>query len=389
MPAGSTTTSSSTTIVSQNLKPRYGLFPIRHQEIWTLHDLLVSKHWKADEINYGDILAWYESLSKEEQDVIDMILAFFSEADGIVGSHISRNMAELCDAVPEIAMFEGQKAGNECVHRVVYAKIIDVVISDPIKKEKLFNAIESFPCVQKKAAWILGYKDDPQFDIGEKIFAMVLGEMLQFSASFAIPDWYRANNVDNGFTHSNHLISADEGLHGRAGITYLNYFGRGDNHGEQDLGIKIPSQERAHKMVKEVVEIECEFVDTILGKGFVGLTTEMMHQYIKVVADGILVALDYEKIYNETNPFNFIDTTALMAIGNFFETKTAEYEHADIINLPNEVFRTEESATIQKESRRKFRRSEFVEENNEQGEDEDDEWYVNKMEELANKRIKS
>jgi ribonucleotide reductase beta subunit family protein with ferritin-like domain len=53
-----------------------------------------------------------------------------------------------------------------------------------------------------------------------------------------------------------------------------------------------------------------------------------MNDYIEYVADRLLAALGYQKLYNKKNPFGFMDTICLQGKTNFFESRPTEYQQA-------------------------------------------------------------
>lgn len=60
------------------------------------------------------------------------------------------------------------------------------------------------------------------------------------------------------------------------------------------------------------------------------MNAKLMCQYIEFVADRLLVALGNEKLYNSTNPFDFMDMISLQGKTNFFEKRVSDYSKAGI-----------------------------------------------------------
>jgi ribonucleoside-diphosphate reductase beta chain len=92
------------------------------------------------------------------------------------------------------------------------------------------------------------------------------------------------------------------------------------------------SQERIYEIITDAVQNEHEFVTDALPVSLIGMNAKLMCQYIEFVADRLLVALGYPKIYNATNPFDFMETISLQGKTNFFEKRVAEYQKAGVMN---------------------------------------------------------
>ena len=127
-----------------------------------------------------------------------------------------------------------------------------------------------------------------------------------------------------GLTFSNELISRDEGLHCDFACMLYN------NH----LVNKLP-KEQVQKIIADAVEIEKEFVTESLPVRLIGMNSDLMSQYIEFVADRLLTELGNDKIYNTSNPFDFMDMINLQGKTNFFEKRVGEYQKACVLNNEN------------------------------------------------------
>ena len=127
-----------------------------------------------------------------------------------------------------------------------------------------------------------------------------------------------------GLTFSNELISRDEGLHCDFACMLYN------NH----LVNKLP-KEQVQKIIADAVEIEKEFVTESLPVRLIGMNSDLMSKYIEFVADRLLTELGNDKIYNTSNPFDFMDMINLQGKTNFFEKRVGEYQKAGVLNNEN------------------------------------------------------
>lgn len=304
-------------VLLQENKDRFVLLPIKYPEIWKMYKKHEASFWTAEEIDLSPDLKDWERLSNDERHFIKHVLAFFAASDGIVNENLAVNFMKEVQ-LPEARCFYGFQIMIENIHSETYSLLIDTYIKDPIEKNRLFHAIDSVPCVQKKAQWALKWINDGSF--AERLVAFAAVEGIFFSGSFCSIFWLKKRGLMPGLSFSNELISRDEGLH--CDFACLLY---------SMLETKL-SQERIHAIIRDAVENEHEFVTDALPVSLIGMNSKLMCQYIEFVADRLLVALGYDKIYNATNPFDFMETISLQGKTNFFEKRVAEYQKAGVMN---------------------------------------------------------
>ena len=87
-----------------------------------------------------------------------------------------------------------------------------------------------------------------------------------------------------------------------------------------------------NQIVQDAVEIEKEFVTESLPVDLVGMNSRLMQQYIEFVADRLVVALGYDKIFNATNPFDWMELISLQGKTNFFEKRVGEYQKSGVMS---------------------------------------------------------
>lgn len=284
--------------------------------------------WTAEEIDLSADLKDWEKLNPGEKHFITHVLAFFAASDGIVNENLAVNfMREV--QLPEARCFYGFQIMIENIHSETYSLLIDTYIKDTAEKNRLFHAIDTVPCVQKKAEWALKWISRGSF--AERLIAFAAVEGIFFSGSFCSIFWLKKRGLMPGLSFSNELISRDEGLH--CDFACLLY---------GMLEEKLPV-ETVHRMIADAVSIEQEFVTDALPVNLIGMNAKLMSQYIEFVADRLLVALGCPKIYNATNPFDFMELISLQGKTNFFEKRVAEYQKAGVMGQTSEnVFKTDE-----------------------------------------------
>lgn len=308
-------------ILKEN-KNRFVLFPIQHNDIWQMYKQEEASFWTAEEIDLSQDLTDWANLNDGERHFISHILAFFAASDGIVNENLAQTFLERVQYA-EAKCFYGFQIMMENIHSETYSLLIDTYIKSPQEKDKLFNAMETVPCVGRKAEWALRWIDNGSFV--ERLLAFACVEGIFFSGSFCSIFWLKKRGLMPGLSFSNELISRDEGLHRDfACLLYTKY-----------IVNKLP-QEQVYEMVKDAVTIEKEFVTDALPVDLIGMNSKLMAQYIEFVADHLLVSLGLQKVYNATNPFDFMEMISLQGKTNFFEKRVAEYQKTGVMNSNRE-----------------------------------------------------
>jgi ribonucleoside-diphosphate reductase beta chain len=298
-------------------KDRFVILPIKYPAIWEMYKKCEASFWTAEEIDLSDDMKYWEAMSDGERHFISHILAFFAASDGIVNENLAINfMSEV--QLPEARCFYGFQIMMENIHSETYALLIDTYIKDPVEKDRLFHAIDTVPCVNKKAEWALRWINNGTF--AERLIAFAAVEGIFFSGSFCSIFWLKKRGLMPGLTFSNELISRDEGMH--CEFACLLY---------RMLENKL-SKEAATKIITDAVEIEKEFVTDALPVNLIGMNAKLMSQYIEFVADRWLGELGYDKVYNVSNPFDFMEMISLQGKTNFFEKRVGDYQKSGVLN---------------------------------------------------------
>lgn len=291
---------------------RYVMFPIKYPDIWDMYQKQVDSFWRPEEIDLSKDIDHWNALEDNERYFISMILAFFAASDGIVLENLAqRFMSDV--QVSEARAFYGFQIAMENIHSHTYSNLIETYIRNKEEKHKLFNAIGNYPCIKKKAEWAQKWIHDNRSSFSTRLIAFACIEGIFFSGAFCSIFWLKKRGLMPGLTFSNELISRDEALHCEFAILlYSKLLKKTDKH-------------RVHEIIKEAVEIETEFICDALPCRLIGMNSDLMTQYIKFVADRLCVQLGYKKIYNVSNPFDFMELISLETKTSFFEHKNAEY----------------------------------------------------------------
>ncbi|BGP39256.1 Ribonucleotide-diphosphate reductase (RNR), small subunit [Rhodotorula kratochvilovae] len=299
---------------------RFVLFPIQYHEIWGQYKRAEASFWTAEEMDLSkDLNHWDTKLKDDEKYFISHVLAFFAASDGIVNENLVERFAGEVQ-IAEARCFYGFQIMMENIHSEVYSLLIDTYVREPEERTKLFNAIETIPCIQKKAEWALTWISDDKSVFGERLVAFAAVEGIFFSGSFASIFWLKKRGLMPGLTFSNELISRDEGLHTDFACLLFSHLER------------RPHPDTVERIIREAVAIEQEFLTDALPCRLIGMNADLMCQYIEFVADRLLVSLGNPKIYNRENPFDFMDMISMEGKTNFFEKRVSDYAKAGVMN---------------------------------------------------------
>jgi len=297
-------------------------FPIAEQGVWDFYKKMLKAHWTVEGIDTSKDYLDFIKLSAEEQYFVKMILGFFSFQDGIVTQNICERF------IQELKMLEVKyayqfQASMENIHAEMYSIMIDSLIPDRVEKNRIFNVVNTMPCMQKKAMWSCSWiTSDSSF--AKRLIAFAIVEGVFFSGAFCAIYWLKQRNILAGLTQSNEYIARDEGMHTDFAVYLYNTY--------------FPSDERldfeeVKQMMIEAVEIEDEFINVSLPCKLIGMNSDKMKEYIRFVADRLMRALGYDKVFYATNPFLFMENISLEVKTNFFENRNTSYQKSNISDL--------------------------------------------------------
>ena len=269
----------------------YTMFPIQDMDAWTMYKKQVDCFWRVEEVDLSKDMVHWKQLTESEQHFLSMILAFFASSDGIVLENLAlRFMTDVQSS--EARAFYGFQIAMENIHSEMYSVLIDTYVEQQ-KKNSLFRAIETFPCIQKKADWALTWIGNTS-SFATRLVGFACVEGIFFSGAFCSIYWMKKRGLMPGLTFSNELISRDESMHTDFAVLLYKR--------QEPL-----TQEVLHSIVKEAVTIEKEFIVDSLPCKLIGMNSDSMSQYIEFVADRLCTQLGYSKIFQATNPFSWME----------------------------------------------------------------------------------
>lgn len=308
---------------------RYTLFPIRAHEtdLYHMYKQAVASFWTVEEIDFSKDMKDWDRLTVDEQHFIKQVLAFFAGSDGIVQENLaSRFQRDV--ASPVAKLFYSMQNAMEGIHSETYSVLIDTYVKDKDEQNHLFDAIQTIPCIRKKAEWALKWIESSD-DYTTRLIGFACVEGIFFSGAFCAIYWLKKRGLLPALTFSNELISRDEALHTLFAIAMYH------------KASPLPA-DTIRAIIVEAVALEKEFICEALPCSLIGMNARLMSQYIEFVADRLAVQLGIPKIYNAGNPFDFMEMISLEGKSNFFEKKVSEYSKPGVAQNQEEmVIRTD------------------------------------------------
>ena len=303
---------------------RLTLFPLQHPKIWQFYKKQQACFWLVEEVDLSKDK--FKDLTENEQYFIENILAFFASADTIVNINLDTNFSKEVNILEAEITYRWQMT-MEDIHSHMYSILIETYIKNDRRKNQLFNAVKNIECIKAKADWAFKWiNNEESTPFPQRLIAFAIMEGIYFSGSFCAIYWLKEQNKMPGLCKSNEFIARDEGLHTEFACFLYKY-----------IGGNIP-EETVHNMIKEAVEIENKFINHSLPCSLLGMNSNLMYQYIKFVADWLVVQLGYKSIYNVKNPFVFMQNQGLEGKNNFFESRTSEYQKAHVMKSKGSTF---------------------------------------------------
>lgn len=296
---------------------RLTIFPVKYPQIWEMYQKAVSTFWVPEEIDFSRDMDDWNGLNDNERHFIKHILAFFGSSDTLVNMNINERFIQEVK-IMEAKFFYAFQESIENIHSHTYSLLIDTYVTDQDEKGKIFNAITTIPCIQKKADWCFKWINDKEASLGQRLIAFAIVEGVFFSGAFCSIFWLKEKGKLPGLTFSNELISRDEALHVEFALLLYTM-----------ISNKM-TEDAVHEMFRDALEVETNFITESIPCAMLGMNSTLMTEYIQFVADRLLVQLGYNKLWNSANPFPFMDRSNIECRTNFFEARVAEYSKANV-----------------------------------------------------------
>lgn len=298
---------------------RLSIFPLQDKEAWAWYKKMEASFWTVEEVDLSKDMAQYDALPDAEKWFLDNILAFFNTADNLVIENLTSNfMSEITSM--EVEFTYNMQRLMEQIHAEMYSTLIEAYVRDGARRAELLADSVNSPVLRAKISWCQKWMN-PEKPFPLRLLAFSVVEGVFFSSSFAGIYYFRKRGMMDGLCFSNELIARDEGMHTDFACFLLNE--RVENK---------PQQSEVHELIRDAVAVEKQFVQHATKYPMIGMNSDMLTSYVEFVADRLLFALGYDKIYNTALPdgLDFMVLISLQGKTNFFEKRVGEYAKSGV-----------------------------------------------------------
>jgi ribonucleotide reductase beta subunit family protein with ferritin-like domain len=307
---------------------RLSIYPLNpmYDPMWKMYKKHQQSPWTMEEIDMGSDLQDFRSLGPKERRLLQKVLAFFSGADIVVADHVRR--LGMTIKVREAGFFYGEQEKIENVHSETYGMMLHTFTSSEAERLRVSGEVYACTAVRAMALWASHWMAEEQ-PFALRLLGVAIVEVGFFSAAFCIIYWFGNRGLmSSALGKSNEFIARDEALHGEfACLLYTKYLPHAHQLTQSDF----------HSMFDAAYKIQVQFVHEALPEGLIGMNTELLLQYVRYIFDFWIVRFGYAPLYNASNPFLWMERSALENKTNFFEERVTEYQPAQTGLLPGEA----------------------------------------------------
>lgn len=302
------------------------ILPVEDRELFEKYETALRTFWTWDEVDLStDIVQWREALNDDERSFLSHVLGFFVQSDQLVNMNLSDRFLKDIETIPDkyskyCRLFYNVQMMIEDIHTLSYETLLNEFITDPVQNEHFKKSIANIPAISKKAEWAANYINDQENEFPIRLIAFAILEGIFFSASFASIFWIEQKNLLRGLVQFNKFISRDEHLHYEFALCLFRKL-----RDDPNVAFEV-NDEKIINMIKKAVEIETEFINVSIPCAMIGMNPELMSQYIKYVADHLLIDIQMKPIYNVENPFDFMVALGVPDRSNYFEIHESIYQ---------------------------------------------------------------
>jgi len=302
---------------SDDLADRYTLFPIEDEKMYEFLKKQEAAFWSSNELDFSRDIEDYNNLNPGLKRVIDYVNCFFASTDGLIIDNIALRFLLECKTLEEQGFYIFQLA-IEYVHSETYSLIINTLISDPDERRNMFNAVNNLDCVKHKAEWLDTFMKSDKSE-AHRVLVFACGEGILFMSSFLFIFYFREKGILQNIVFANEQISKDENMHKDAGVIRYKRLGK-------------LSDQNAFEIVGKAVELEIEFIDELLPEQVDDLNPEDAKNFVRVLADHLLVSCGHSKLYNVSAKVlpSWINGLAMEQKSNFYEVRVGNYKQSSL-----------------------------------------------------------
>jgi len=306
----------------------FELNDIKFQWAYNLWETMLNNTWFPKEVDMTPDVQDYKRLTDSQKDAYDKVLAQLIFMDSLQTNNIIDNLNPFITS-PEINLVLVRQAFEEALHAQSYAVMVDSISSN---SEEIYDLWRSDMMLKTKNDAIAKVYEElsnnpTDTNILKAMFANQILEGIYFYSGFAYMYTLARSGKMLGSAQMIRFIQRDEVTHL---ILFQNMI-RSTKRERPELFTKELIDD-VYDMFREAVKLEVEWGKYITQGQILGLTDDIIEQYIQYLADERLKAVGLDKIYNVSHPISWVDDFAKFneQKTNFFEGNVTNYSKGSL-----------------------------------------------------------
>jgi ribonucleoside-diphosphate reductase beta chain len=306
----------------------FELNDIKYQWAYNLWEMMLNNTWFPKEVDMTRDVGDYKKLTEAEKSAYDKVLAQLIFMDSLQTNNIIDNLNPFITS-PEINLILVRQAFEEALHSQSYAVMVDSISTNTDEIYDLWR--KDMMLKSKNDAIAKVYEDLASNPTDENIvkamFANQILEGIYFYSGFTY--LYTLARADKmlGSAQMIRFIQRDE-------VTHLLIFQNMINVTKRERPELFTKEllDEVYDMFRAAVKLESDWGAYITQGQILGLTDDIIAQYIQYLADDRLKAVGLEPLYNVKHPIKWVDNFAKFndQKTNFFEGNVVNYSKGSL-----------------------------------------------------------
>ncbi len=309
----------------------FDLNKIKYQWAYDLWKTMLANTWFPEEVNMNvDKRDYNGGLTPQEKLGYDRALAQLIFMDSLQTNNLIDNVNPFITS-PEINLILVRQAYEEALHSQSYAVMVETISANT---DEIYDMWRVDMQLKSKNDYIAEVylnlaKNPTERNIVKAMFANQILEGIYFYSGFAYFYALASSGKMLGSSQMIRFIQRDEVTHL---IIFQNMI-RTLKKERADLFTK-DLEEEVVEMFRRAVKIESSWGEYITQGQILGLTTEVIAQYIQYLADTRLAKVGMPKLYHVEHPIKWVEQYASFndQKTNFFEAKVTNYAKGSLID---------------------------------------------------------
>jgi len=306
----------------------FELNKIKYQWAYNLWEMMLNNTWFPKEVDMTRDTNDYKILTDAEKTAYDKALSQLIFMDSLQTNNLIDNVNPYVTA-PEINLILVRQSFEEALHSQSYAVMVDSISQNT---DEIYELWRRDMMLKSKNDAIAGVyerlsKEPTERNFVLACFANQILEGIYFYSGFTYIYTLARSGKMLGSAQMIRFIQRDEVTHLVLFQNLINTLKR-----ERPDLFTADLKEEVYRMFEKAVELETAWGQYITQGQILGLTNEIVAQYIQYLADDRLTKIGFEPIYKVTHPIKWVDDFAKFndQKTNFFEGTVTNYSKGSL-----------------------------------------------------------